>query len=79
VDSDLASTARVTAAWRALEIARADPLFHDPWAAVLAGPDLLARLTAQPPDIQDRASNYTLIRTRVFDNWLRLVAAAQRP
>jgi methyltransferase (TIGR00027 family) len=75
VDSDVASTARVTAAWRAVETAHAQPLFHDPWAAALAGPDLLATLTAQPHDIQDRASSYTVIRTRVFDDWLLSVAS----
>jgi methyltransferase (TIGR00027 family) len=70
VDSDVASTARVTAALRAGETARADALFQDPWAAVLAGPGLLATFAAQPPDIQSRAASYTIIRTRVFDDWL---------
>ncbi len=66
MDSDVASTARVTAALRAGETARANALFQDPWAAALAGPDLLATFAAQPPDIQDRASSYTIIRTRVY-------------
>jgi len=77
VDSDVASTARVTAALRAGETARANALFQDPWAAVLAGPDLLATFAAQPPDIQDRASSYTIIRTRVFDDWLLTTGCPQ--
>ena len=36
----------------------------------MAGPDLVAALTAQPPELQDRASSYTIVRTRVFDDWL---------
>jgi len=70
VESDITATARVTAAWRARETARADPLFHDPWAAALAGPESIATLTAQPSDQQERASSYTIVRTRVFDDWL---------
>ncbi len=77
VDSDIASTARVTAALRAVETARANALFQDPWAAALAGPDLLATFAAQPPDIQDRASSYTIIRTRVFDDWLLTTGCPQ--
>jgi len=70
MDPDVACTARVTAAWRAVETARAQRLFADPCAAALAGPDVLARLTALQPEIQDRASSYTSIRTRSFDDWL---------
>ena len=77
MDSDIAATARVTAAWRAVESAHASPLFDDPWAAALAGPELVARLAAQPIEEQDRASSYTVIRTRVIDDWL--LSAAARP
>ena len=78
MDPDVASTARVTAAWRAVETARAQRLFADPWAAALAGADVLTKLTSLPPEVQDRASSYTIIRTRNFDDWLlSMVGCAQ--
>src|SRR5215470_12192356 len=74
VDSDLSATARLTAALRALESSRADPLVLDPWAAALAGGDFVASLAGQPPYVQARAASYTIVRMRVFDDWLRSVA-----
>ena len=67
MDPDVASTARLTAA---VETARAQRLFADPSAAAFAGTDVLAKLTSLPPEIQNRASSYTIIRTRNFDDWL---------
>jgi len=70
VETDLAATARATAAWRAVESARDDPLFRDPWAAVLAGQEMVTQLASQPPDVQAQAASYTIVRTRFFDDWL---------
>jgi methyltransferase (TIGR00027 family) len=66
----LAATARATAAWRAVESARDEALFRDPWAAALAGQEMVAQLAAQPPEVQARAASYTIVRTRFFDDWL---------
>ena len=70
MDDDVAATARTTASIRARETARPDALFRDPLAEVLAGPEAMAALQAMPEQMQDRASMYTVIRTRVFDDWL---------
>jgi len=70
VETELAATARATAAWRAVESARAAALFHDPWAAALAGQAMVSQLASQPPDVQARAASYTIVRTRFFDDWL---------
>jgi len=70
MDNDIAATARTTASIRARETARADGLFRDPLAEVLAGPEAMAALSAMPEAVQARSSMYTVIRTRVFDDWL---------
>jgi methyltransferase (TIGR00027 family) len=70
VDNDLAATARVTAGWRAIETEREDALFRDPWARALAGADLVAEFASQPPELRQRGASVTIIRTRVFDDWL---------
>jgi methyltransferase (TIGR00027 family) len=68
--SSIEATARWTAAVRAAETSRADRLFEDPWAAALAGPDGAAWLAGRPPG----STLPIAIRTRFFDDWLRLVA-----
>lgn len=62
----LAATARWTAAVRALETAREDRLFEDPWAAELAGPEGRAWIEARTPD----SVLPLVVRTRYYDDWL---------
>jgi methyltransferase (TIGR00027 family) len=62
----LAATARWTAAVRAMETARDDRLFEDPWAAELAGATGRAWIEARTPD----SVLPLVIRTRYFDDWL---------
>jgi len=76
VDNDVAATARTTASIRARETARADALFRDPLAEVLAGPEAMAAFGAMPEAVQARSSLYTIMRTRVFDDWLTSTTAA---
>ncbi len=47
--SSVEATARWAAAVRAVETARDDRLFADPWAAALAGPDGMAWFAGRPP------------------------------
>jgi methyltransferase (TIGR00027 family) len=68
--SSIEATARWTAAVRAAETSRDDRLFEDPWAAALAGPDGAAWFAGRPPG----STLPIAIRTRFFDDWLRLVA-----
>jgi methyltransferase (TIGR00027 family) len=66
----LEATARWTAAVRALESARNDALFHDPWAGALAGPE-------GGSWIEGRSTDSVLpivLRTRYFDDWLGLIS-----
>ena len=70
MENDVAATARITASIRARETARPDALFRDPLAEVLAGPEAMAATQAMPEAVRDRSSMYTVIRTRVFDDWL---------
>jgi methyltransferase (TIGR00027 family) len=67
----LASTARWIAAVRAHESRREDRLFHDPWAATLAGPEGEAWITTRgdTPSLQVIA-----IRARFFDEFLERAA-----
>jgi methyltransferase (TIGR00027 family) len=69
--SALESTARWTAAVRARENAREDRLFHDPWAADLAGPEGLAWIEQRSPD----SVIPILLRTRYFDDFLQRTTA----
>jgi methyltransferase (TIGR00027 family) len=62
----LASTAYWTAAVRALESARPNALFHDPWAAALAGETGQAWITQRTPD----KVLPIVLRTRYFDDFL---------
>jgi len=77
VENDVAATARITASIRARETARLDSLFQDPLAEVLAGPEAMAALHAMPQAVQDRSSMYTVIRTRVFDDWLATITGPE--
>jgi methyltransferase (TIGR00027 family) len=52
-----------------MESARSDALFRDPFAAELAGADIIGRFTAMPADVRDRFASYTVVRTRIFDDW----------
>ena len=65
----LGSTARWTAAARAVESARADYLFNDPWAAGLAGADGLAWVSNRPPD----SLVPMILRIRFFDDFLQRI------
>lgn len=66
----LEATARWTAAVRARESAREDPLFDDPWAAALAGPEGMSWVEQRPAD----SVLPIALRTRYFDDWLQQVA-----
>jgi methyltransferase (TIGR00027 family) len=66
----LALTASWTAAARALESARADRLFDDPWAGALAGPDGAAWLEQRAPE----STLPIVLRTRYFDDYLLRIA-----
>lgn len=66
----LEATAGWTAAVRALESARPDRLFDDPWARALAGEDGAAWAAQRSPD---RLISIVL-RTRFFDDFLQRVA-----
>ncbi len=68
-DNSLAGTARWAAAVRALERARPDCLFDDPWAAALAGEEGAAWMAGRTPD---SVAPMTL-RTRFFDDRLKQV------
>ena len=67
----LGSTARWTAAVRAMESMREDRLFNDPWAAVLAGGEGREWLAKRPAD----SSLPIVVRTRYFDDFLLLTSA----
>jgi len=67
----LEATGHWTAAARALETARPDGLFSDPWARDLAGPEGLAWLEGRTPD----SVLPMVLRTRYFDDWLGAVLA----
>jgi methyltransferase (TIGR00027 family) len=66
----LALTASWMAAARALESARADRLFDDPWASVLAGADGAAWLEQRSPE----STLPIVLRTRFFDDYLMRIA-----
>jgi methyltransferase (TIGR00027 family) len=65
----LGTTAYWTAAVRARESEREDRLFHDPWAASLAGREGLAWIEEQAPD----SVTPIALRTRFFDDYLRRI------
>lgn len=68
----LEATARWTAAVRALETAREDALFNDPFAAALAGDTGRAWLAERTPE----SVLPIVLRTRYYDDWLTGVLAA---
>lgn len=68
----IAATARWTAAVRALESERADALFHDPWAALLAGDE--GRTWAASRAVEGLTP--MVLRTRFFDDLVEREARA---
>ena len=73
VNGGVEGTARWTAAVRAMESARDDALYRDPWAADLAGPEGMAWLAGRTPD----AVLPMVLRTRYFDDWLAQVLGSR--
>jgi methyltransferase (TIGR00027 family) len=71
--SGLASTARWTAAVRALESERIDHLFSDPWAAALAGEEGAAWLAQRTAD----SVLPIVLRTRYFDDFLQRITVRE--
>jgi methyltransferase (TIGR00027 family) len=71
----IADTARWTAAWRALETARPDALFHDPYAARLAGERGLALAAALPRSAD--AAGSVAVRTHVIDRRILVATAVE--
>lgn len=69
-DTPMASTARWVAAMRALESARPDRLFSDPWAAQLAGEEGMAELQRPHAERRRDTSVFVVIRTRFYDELL---------
>ncbi|MGD1034489.1 MAG: SAM-dependent methyltransferase [Candidatus Dormibacteria bacterium] len=70
--TDIEATAHWTAAVRALETARPDALFSDPWAADLAGEDGLRWASGRAPEMLAPM----IVRTRFFDDFLVDASAA---
>jgi len=68
---DVSETAAVTAGWRAMESERPDALFHDPWAARLAG-ERGVRIARTLPD----GAWVVAIRTPLIDGFLRSAIAS---
>jgi len=67
----LGATAYWTASVRAMENARADPLFNDPWAAALAGEEGAAWIAGRAAE----SVVPIVLRTRFFDDWLQRIVA----
>ena len=65
----LGSTARWTAAVRAIESTRDDRLFDDPWAASLAGAEGAAWSANRPLD----SLSPMVLRIRYFDDFLQRI------
>jgi methyltransferase (TIGR00027 family) len=68
-NNPLSSTARWTAAARALESARGDRLFYDPWATALAGAEGAAWAANRSPD----SLAPMVLRIRFFDDFLQRI------
>ena len=68
-DNLVSSTARWTAAARALESVREDRLFNDPWAAALAGAEGMAWAENRPID----GLAPIILRIRYFDEFLQRI------
>jgi methyltransferase (TIGR00027 family) len=71
---NLGVTARWTAAVRALENGRADRLFFDPWAALLAGSEGHKWINDRSID----SVSPIILRTRYFDDFLQYVARTKQ-
>lgn len=69
----LASTARWTASVRAMENAREDRLFADPWALLLAGKEGAAWIAQRTPE----SVAPIVLRTRFFDDFLQRVTSQE--
>jgi len=67
----LGATAYWTASVRAMENARAEPLFNDSWAAALAGEVGAAWIAGRTVE----SVVPIVLRTRFFDDWLRHIVA----
>jgi methyltransferase (TIGR00027 family) len=63
--ADVSDTARWVAAYRATESERADALFRDPYAALLAGERGIEMKTLAPREV--RSGWPLVVRTRIFD------------
>jgi len=68
-DVDLSATAHWIAAIRARENERQDALFHDPWAAMLAGEKGMAWIKERT----EESVIPILLRTRYFDDFLQRI------
>ena len=66
----VANTARWTAAYRARESARDERLFDDPWAAIFAGEEGMARLNQMTARQEQAGVVGVVARTRFFDDFL---------
>ncbi|MGD1053157.1 MAG: SAM-dependent methyltransferase [Candidatus Dormibacteria bacterium] len=72
--TDIQATARWTAAARAMETSRSDAIFHDPWAADLAGDEGRRWVEARSAG----SLMPMIVRTRYFDDFLVEATAAGR-
>jgi methyltransferase (TIGR00027 family) len=66
----LALTGWWTAAARAIETQRGDRLFEDPWAAILAGQQVVDEFARAIKDTQPETADLHAIITRFFDDFL---------
>ncbi|NEQ11980.1 MAG: SAM-dependent methyltransferase [Moorea sp. SIO4E2] len=64
-------TSRFMAGIRAIETARPDRLFADPFAAELAGAEVLALLEPWKKEYLEKNHSIVTVRTRFFDDFLR--------
>lgn len=68
---DLVSrSSRVMAAVRAIETERPSGLFKDHLAALLAGEDIIAKITPNVQEYEDNGKPIVIVRTRFFDDFL---------
>ncbi|MBC1240999.1 SAM-dependent methyltransferase [Nostoc punctiforme FACHB-252] len=63
-------SSRMMAVARALETQRADGLFEDPLAAILAGEDMIAEIRPKVQEFEDKGAPIIPVRTRFFDDFL---------
>ena len=69
---DLVSrSSQFMAAVRALETERPDRLFADPYAAQLAGPEVMAQMEPKLKEYDDRGMPIVAVRTRLFDDFMK--------